>query len=153
MDALEKMKQDAINEFNRRILARDFVEPEKLKGKSNVDMLLLPEFTDNLKAAINEQLQLRKAVKEQVDNMRLQGKRVQEKRHVLDRVIEMGLMEPGLFAVEFAAVLYKRSELPAAVREYVKELGMKAYNKTTLQLICEANPDMAELRKKATIKN
>lgn len=143
--------QQAYAEYKRRIAAHDFKDPEELNGKTQFDLLLMPEFATNLNACIDEQVAARTQAKKAVAELRKQGKRVADTRTDIDRVMEMGLMDDaGNFAVEFANVLAKKSKLPNTLREYVNELGMRAYNMTIHQFIRNANPDLADLYKKAT---
>lgn len=143
--------QQAYAEYKRRIAAHDFKDPKKLIGKTFFAVLLMPEFATNLTACIDEQVKTREQVKKAIAEIRKKGKRVADTRTDLDRLIEMGLMvDAGDFAVEFANVIAKESKLPNSLREYVRELGMRAYNMTIHQFIREANPDLDDLYKKAT---
>lgn len=139
-------QQKAAIEYERRIRMNDFKQPESLV----FDVLIMPEFATELSALINEQVTLRTQVKEAIADIISKGKKVAENRPTIDRVMDLGLMDDaGEFAVEFARVLNHQSKHPANVRLYVQQLGMKAYNSTLDKLICEANPDLAEMRKTA----
>lgn len=143
-------------EYNRRIRERAFTMPESLKDKTIMDVLISPEFETHLTALINEQVETRQQVLRTIAELKKKGKVVAENRPTIDRVIDTGLMDnAGDFAVEFARVLNKVSEYPRDIRDYIEQLGKKAYEKTICQLINDANPDMAELYKTATstIKN
>lgn len=143
--------QQAYAEYKRRIAAHDFKDPEELKGKTLFAVLLMSEFETNMTACIDEQVKAREQVKKAIAEIRKQGKRVADSRTNLDRLIEMGLMaDAGDFAVEFAKVIAKESKLPNKLREYVRELGMRAYNMTIHQFIRKANPDLDDLYKTAT---
>lgn len=146
-------QQKAAIEYNRRINAKEFTYPEALRDKSVYDVLIMPEFATILTAYINEQVETRKKVLETIAKLKEQGKRVAENRPTIDRVMDLGLMNAGDFAVEFARVLNHQSKYPSAIRLYIHQLGMKAYNATMEKLICDANPDMAELLKQATATN
>lgn len=147
-------QQKAAIEYNRRINANEFTYPEALRDKSVYDVLIMPEFSAILTAYINEQVETRTKVLETIAKLKEQGKRVAENRPTIDRVMDLGLMkDPGDFAVEFARVLNHQSKHQAAIRLYIHQLGMKAYNATIEKFICDANPDMAELLKQATATN
>lgn len=146
----------AWQEYNRRIREKAFKMPTSLKGASVMGVLMLPEFETHLTALINEQVMTRQQVLKTIAELKKKGKVVAENRPTIDRVIETGLMaNAGDFAVEFAHVLDKVSKQPRDIRDYIEQLGKKAYEKTIHQLINDANPDMAELYKTATstIKN
>lgn len=144
-------QKKALLEYRRRIRTGEFVEPEKLKGKRVEDVLKMPEFINVLTSFIDEQMEMRKQVLRTIEELKNEGKRVAEKRPTIDRVIELGLMEnPGDFAVEFARVMDKESKHPRDIRDYIRQLGMKAYITTIDQLIVAANVDLAELKKQAT---
>lgn len=150
-------QQKASIEYNRRLNKGEYVKPEKLDGKSVSDVLKMQEFITNLAAFINEQKMTREAVLQQRKKIIEAGKYpAPEKRPCIDRVIESGLMKSATdFGVEFEKVLNRTSEHPQAIREYIRQLGMRAYQLTIEQFICEANPDMDELVKKSheTTKN
>jgi hypothetical protein len=61
--------------------------------------------------------------------------------HTIDRISTWSVED---FALEFYKVLAGRSEYPAAVREYVEQLGKQAYNVTIAQIICEEFPELNE---------
>lgn len=148
---MEQTEQEkAAIEYNRRIRAREFSNPEILTDKSIGDVLIMPEFVAILKAYIAEQIETRKQVLKTIEALKQKGKKVPEKRPTIDRVLDLGLMDAGTFAVEFAKVLNKESKYPVVIRDYIRQLGMKAYNATLEKFICDANPDMAELQKQAT---
>lgn len=141
----------AYAEYKRRIAAHDFKDPEELKDKTLFAVLLMPEFETNMTACIDEQVKTREQAKKTIAEIRKQGKRVADNRNDLDRLIEMGLMaNVGDFSVEFAKVIAKESQLTNTLREYVHELGMRAYNMTIHQFIRKANPDLDDLYKTAT---
>lgn len=150
-------QQKASIEYNRRLRNGEYVKPEKLNGKTVFDVLDMPEYTTNLAAYMNEQKMTRDAVLQQRKKIIEAGKfPAPEKRPCIDRVIEMGLMENAEdFTLEYAKVLNGVSEHPQEIREYIRQLGLRAYQLTIEQIICEVNPDMAELVKKSqeTTKN
>lgn len=147
-------QQKAAIEYNRRLVNREFKEPEALCGKSRYDLMITPEFETILTAYINEQVETRTKVLETIAELKKQNKRVAENRPTIDRVMELGIMnDPGEFAVAFVDVEDNQSKYPAEIRLYIHQLGMKAYNATIEKFICDANPDMAELLKQATATN
>lgn len=144
-------QQKAGIEYDRRIIAREFIEPDTLKDKTRYDVMIMPEFAEELAACMNEQKQTRESVREVIAKMRKDGKKIVEQRPVIDRVIEAGLLDDaGEFAVAFVEVQDGESKHPKAIREYIRELGMKAFNNTIRRFINEANPDMKELYEQAT---
>ena len=150
-------QQKALLEYNRRYECGDFVKPEILDGKSVFDVLVMPEFEIIMVDCIKEQTELRKGYLQAIEELKKKGKYVPPtNRPVIDRVQESGLLaDAGTFIVEFANVLSKSSKQPKEIRDYVKQLGMRAYNMTVEKFICEADPKMAKLYKQATepIKN
>lgn len=150
-------QQKATIEYSRRLYKGEYVGPERLDGKTVFDVLDMPEYITNLAAYMNEQKMTRDAVLQQRKKIIEAGKfPAPENRPCIDRVIELGLMESANdFAFEFAKVLNRTSEHPQEIREYIRQLGMRAYQLTIEQFICDANPDMAELVKKSqeTTKN
>lgn len=143
-------QQKASIEYNRRLNKGEYVKPERLNG-TVFDVLDMPEYITNLAAYMNEQKMTRDAVLQQRKKIIEAGKfPAPENRPCIDRVIELGLMESANdFAFEFAKVLNRTSEHPRKIREYIWQLGMRAYQLTIEQFICDANPDMAELVKKS----
>ncbi len=149
---MEKLtpQQKAAIEYNRRLANREFKEPEALCGKTRYDLMITPEFETILTAYINEQVETRTKVLETIAELKKKGKMVAENRPTIDRVMELGIMnDPADFAVAFVDVENKQSKYPADIRLYIHQLGMKAFNATIEKFICDANPDMAELRKTA----
>lgn len=144
-------RRDSLLEYSRRILSKEYVFPEVLRDKKVADVLIMPDFVSILSAFVKEQKEKRASVLEAIAELKKQGKSVDENRPTIDRVIEFGLMDnAGDFAVEFAKVLNRQSKHPAAIRLYIRQLGMKAYNATIEKLIRDENPDMAELYEQAT---
>lgn len=146
-------QQKAAIEYSRRIRAKEFEMPEALRDKTNFDVLTTPEFEAILTNCINEQVETRTKVLETIAELKKKGKKVAEKRPTIDRVIELGLMDIGRFALEFAMILAKKSNQPREIRDYIRQLGMRAYRATINKFICDANPEMAELMKQISTQN
>lgn len=146
-------QQKASIEYNRRLSMGQFKYPEILKDKQVFDVLKMPEFVANIGAFMNEQKMTREAVLQQRQKIVESGKfPAPEKRPCIDRVIELGLlMNAEDFTLEFAKVLSRTSEHPKEIREYIRQLGMRAYKLTVEQFICKENPDMAELVEKSSV--
>lgn len=143
-------QEKAAIEYNRKLKENDYVAPEKLQGKSVFDVLTMDEFFNTMKTCIGEQLQLRQAFLDACEKMKKEGKRVPVSREPIDRVRECGLMDVGEFILEYAKVLNKQSKQPREIRDYVSQLGRKAYVMTVEKMIQESDPEMKKLFDKAT---
>lgn len=151
MDIEKLTKEQAQEEYNRRLRNRNFVTPEKLDGKNVYDVLQMPEYYKNLERIVNEQVETRTNALSAINEMRKKGKKIQANRHVIDRIFEMGLFHDiGELIVDIAAVFNKQSSYPVEVRQYLYQLGKLAYDITTESFILEANPDMKQLLDLAT---
>ena len=147
-------KENAAQEYARRLRSHDFRYPEILVNKTVADVLMMSDFVEIMTDCINEQKEARMTVLSLVEKAKEQGKKVAENRPTIDRVLELGLLDDtGKFVVEFAKVLNKQSEHKAAIREYIRQLGMLAYGRTIEKIICDANPDLRKLKELAATEN
>ena len=112
-----------------------------LQGKSIMDIIATTQFLDNLAAYITEQRELRKTARASYSALhKLGGARgMKLESHPIDHTIGWSTDE---FALEFARVIAKTSVRPAAVREYVRQLGQQAYNLTIAQIVVEEFPEL-----------
>lgn len=150
-------QQKAQMEYTRRFANKEYKMPEALKDASCFDVLMMPEYVQNIERLIAEQSSSRDAYLEAVKDLEKKGKFVpRENRPVIDRVRELGLLDnTGDFVVEYANVIARKSNFPREVREYIQQLGALAAKLTIHQLVREADPEMSELYRKAneTTKN
>lgn len=149
---IEKLtKEQAQEEYNRRLRNHDFVTPEKLDGKTVYDVLQMPEYYTNVERIVNEQIETRTNALSTINEMRKKDKKIQARRHVIDRIFEMGLFHDiGEFIVDIAGVFSKQSSYLVEVRQYIYQLGKLAYDITTESFILEVNPEMKQLLDIAT---
>lgn len=112
-----------------------------LQGKTVEELIATDRFRDNLAAYMTAQREDRKAIRASYDAMRKMGgaKGYKLPAHPIDRTMGLSVDE---FAAEFAAVLAHKSKHPAAVREYIYQLGKQAYNLTVAQYVVEEFPEL-----------
>lgn len=151
-----RIYEDAAKEYSRRISQGEYIRPKVLNTATVLDVLEMPLYQENIKACIEEQQETRVMVIDVINKAKNSGKHIAEKRHTIDRVTDIGLMNSPLdFTVEFAKVLNKESKFPNSIRTYIKQLGMKAYKMTIEELIRESDPEIKELydEKERNIRN
>lgn len=114
-----------------------------LQGKTVNDIIGEPKFRDNLAAYMKAQRDDRAAIRSSYEAMRKAGgaKGYKLPAHVCDRVLTLSV---SAFAVEFARVLVGRSALSFAERQYIRQLGMQAYNLTMAQYIVAEFPELED---------
>lgn len=112
-----------------------------LQGKTVEELIATDRFRDNLAAYVTEQRELRNTARQSYEALRKfdKAKGYKLPAHPVDRVIGLTV---GEFAAEFMAVISKRSERPFAEREYIRQLGMQAYNLTVAQFVVEEYPEL-----------
>ena len=93
---------------------------------SIADVIKMPLFVTNIRQEIARLLDMRL-------NAARKGKL---KSHPIEKLENDGSLEPGRFAVLFARVLDKvETSYPATAREFIREVGMLAFQKTMQKLI------------------
>lgn len=104
---------------------------KKVADLSIVDVLVMPLFISNLKAQITDLWQSRETARQKA------GKKGEKlKSHIIDQLHADGLLYAGNFAVLFAQVLDKvATGYSANDREFIRALGMTAFNITMQKLI------------------
>lgn len=124
------------NEIRRKIESC-----KALQGKSVRDVCEMPEFRSNLEAYMKVQREDRAAIRASYDAMKKLGgaKGYKIPAHVIDDVIDMTTEQ---FSTEFLAVINWTSKRPKAERDYIKQLGMQAYNLTVAQIVTEELPEL-----------
>lgn len=106
-----------------------------LQGKTVADICQMPGFLANLSAYVEVQRAEWKKLREFAESQ--PGKRA--KAHPMDTTI--GWTDEQ-WRYEFMAVLNKTSHQSSAVREYIRQLGMQAYNVTVANLVILEFPDL-----------
>ena len=110
-----------------------------LQGKTILDICLLPGFLSNLEAYVNAQREERKIALDHA--AQFGGGKYHAPAHAIDKTMEWDMER---WRDEFMAVLNKSSVQPAAVREYVRQLGMQAYNVTMANIVLLEFPELRE---------
>lgn len=112
-----------------------------LQGKTVEDVCRLPGFRSNLEAYVTAQREEWRVLREHAA-LRNQGeKKFRPKSHPMDGTVEWTMDK---WVDEVVAVLHGYSKEPAAVREYVRQLGIQAYNVTCANLVLLEFPELRE---------
>lgn len=115
-----------------------------LQGKTIEDLVNDARFRYNLAAYMTAQREDRKQIRASYEAMHKMGgaKGYKLPAHPIDRVINLNA---GEFAAEFLAIVAKKSARPVAERQYIRQLGMQAYNLTVAQYVVEEYPELADV--------
>ena len=114
-----------------------------LQGMTVEDFIKNDRFRENLAGYLTEQRETRKTARASYAAMRKVGgaKGYKLPAHVCDKFIDVTVDQ---FAELFMAVIAKRYNGPLAEREYIRQLGMQAYNLTVAQYVVEEYPELAD---------
>lgn len=112
-----------------------------LQGMTVEDFIKNDRFRENLAGYLTEQRKARKMARASYAEMRKVGgaKGYKLPAHVCDKFIDVSV---DLFAELFKAVISKRYNGPLAERQYIRQLGMQAYNLTVAQYVVEEYPEL-----------
>lgn len=117
-----------------------------LQGKSVVDVVAMPEFQQNLAAYMKVQRTEREAARESYEKITKAnpavGRLMHLPAHPVDKCIGMTAEE---FAAEYLCVINKRSDRPAAEREYIRQLGQQAFNLTIANFVVAEFPELKDI--------
>lgn len=103
------------------------------------DVLLLPEYCDEMTALVGELGNSRKKARKDA-----KIKKYKLVPHVIDRLIDKGVWEPGKMTVLFAEVLDKKAVgYSVAERKFIRECGIECFNKT-IEKLAKCNPAIKE---------
>lgn len=105
------------------------------------DFINNDRFRENLAGYLTEQRETRKTARASYAAMRKVGgaKGYKLPAHVCDKFIDVSVDQ---FAELFMAVIANRYNGPLAERQYVRQLGMQAYNLTVAQYVVEEYPEL-----------
>lgn len=128
------MKKETIAKMN---------QCKALQGKTIDDVCNTEEFRNNLSAYLTAQKQDREAIQSSYAAMRKLGgaKGYKLPAHVIDRVKDLSV---SMFTAEFVAVIHGMSKRTHAERQYIRQLGMQAYNKTIADFVVAEFPELAD---------
>ena len=123
-----------------------------LAGKTVLDVLEMPEFAANLGKYFEAQKAEWQAARKSLEVQRkIAGtNRLRLPAHTLDKLIEW---DNERLRKEFVAVVQKTSTSSHAVREYVGQLGMQAYNVTVANFVVAEFPELSDFFFPKTNKN
>ncbi|MBO7509823.1 MAG: hypothetical protein J6T35_01445 [Bacteroidales bacterium] len=110
-----------------------------LRGKSVVDIIKGDGFRSNLEAYVEAQRAERRVALDHAQQFG--GGKMHAPAHAIDKTMDWSIED---WRDNFAQVVAKISPLPAAVREYVFQLGMQAYNVTIANLVILEFPELRE---------
>lgn len=113
-----------------------------LQGKSVKDVVESPKFIENLGAYMRAQFEERKAARKSYDKIKFHVRGFKLPAHPIDAVLDL---TPGQFAQEYLQIINAANKRPAAVREYIAQLGQQAYNLTIGQYVVEEFPELSEV--------
>lgn len=106
----------------------------EVKEMTIADVLKTPAFYNNLKVVISD-----------LENTRRKAGMMADaplKRHPIDRLQERGVFEPGQMAVLYATAMDKKLQgYSSSERQFILQVGGKAFNKTMKQLIKQEDND------------
>lgn len=113
-----------------------------LQGKSVADICRLDGFRENLWAYVTAQREEWKALRQHAElRSKSAGKTLRAPSHAMDSTVDWDVYR---WVDEFICVIGKTSNLSAAVREYVGQLGMQAYNVTIANIVLIEFPELRE---------
>lgn len=114
-----------------------------LQGVTLAQFINLPRFRENLAAYMAAQREDREKSRASYEAMRKLGgaKGYRLPAHVCDKLV---VLSAGEFAAEFLAVLTGCSTRPRREREYLRQLGLQAYNLTVAQIVVEEFPELKD---------
>lgn len=114
-----------------------------LQGKTIDDLCNTEEFRANMSAYLEAQKQDREAIQSSYAAMRKLGgaKGYKLPAHVIDRVKDLSV---PMFIAEFVAVIHGASKRTSAERQYIRQLGMQAFNKTVAEFVVAEFPELAD---------
>lgn len=100
----------------------------ELKKMTVADVLKTPEYESQLQRLMDVIWESREQAREKaiLRNQIL-------KAHPIDGLHEVGIWQPVEMIAEYMAVIDKKSKLPEAAREYIREVGTSAYINTLKQ--------------------
>lgn len=112
-----------------------------LQGMTVEDFIKNDRFRENLAGYLTEQRETRKTARASYAAMRKVGgvKGYKLPAHVCDKFIDVPVDQ---FAELFMAVIAKRYNGPFAERQYIRQLGMQAYNLTVAQYVVDEYPEL-----------
>lgn len=112
-----------------------------LQGKTVFDIIQMPEFRNNLAAYWQAQKQDRAEIRKSYDAMRKLGgaKGYKLPAHPIDDLAQLSADE---MVVEYARVVGRVCQRPAAERRYIEQLGQQAYALTTAQVVIAEFPEL-----------
>lgn len=120
-------KKDKNRESEKEPSEPEFIPVADL---SIADVIKMPLFVTNIRQEITRLWDMRRAA----------AKKGKLKSHPIEKLENDGALDPGRFAVLFARVLDKvETSYPATAREFIREVGILAFQKTMQKLINDEN--------------
>lgn len=117
-------------------------ETKALQGKTLGEICDTPEFLQNLKALLNQQVTERKLAEK---SARITTAFNPGKYHLPTHPIQQFMEHTAeQFKEEYLAVIGKQSSRPSGERLFIEQLGGQAYNLTMVQFIVAEHPEVAE---------
>ena len=112
-----------------------------LRGKTIADIIVMPEFSENLGAYWTAQKQDRAAIRKSYEAMHKMGgaKGFKIPAHVIDDLLDLSVDD---LALEFANVIQGVCARPVAERNYIKQIGQQAYNLTIAKIVIKEFPEL-----------
>lgn len=112
-----------------------------LQGKDIMDVISMPEFSENLAAYWVAQKEDRNAIRKSYDAMRKMGgaKGYKIPAHPIDDLADLSVED---LAVEYAKVIAGGSKRNSAERKYISQIGQQAYNLTIAKIVCKEFPEL-----------
>ena len=110
-----------------------------LQGKSVLDICMLDGFLSNLEAYVKQQRAERQIALDHAQ--KFGGDKMHAPAHPIDKTLDWSIED---WRQNFLEVFNKQSKLPSSVREYVRQLGVQAYNVTVANLVILEFPELRE---------
>lgn len=113
-----------------------------LQGKTIFDVVVMPQFIENLAAYWTAQRTDRDAIRKSYDAMRKMGgaKGYRISAHSIDDLDQLSVDD---LAIEYAKVVAGGSTRNHAERLYIRQIGQQAYNLTIAQIVVDEYPELA----------
>lgn len=136
----------------KKEIAEKMKSCKALQGKRVLDILEMPEFAENIGKYFDAQKSEWQAARKSLEAQRkIAGtNRLRLPAHTLDKLVGWST---EMLRQEFVAVVQKTSKQSHAVREYVGQIGVQAYNVTVANFVVAEFPELKDYFFPKTNKN
>ena len=129
--------------MDKKLIQAKIRQCKALQGKTILDVVAMPRFSENLAAYWQAQKDDRDAIRKSYAAMRKAGgaKGYRIHAHPID---DLDTLSVEKMAVEYGKVIAGGSTRNHAERLYIRQLGQQAYNLTVAQIVCDEFPELKD---------